>query len=275
MSIFTDLPTTTKTEFKIGDNHIGVWALQRFLNSYNARLPQYPLAEDGDFGPRTEWAVEWYQGATDANVDGIVGPQTQARIVRSCIVKVDGGTMLPAGLLEGQMQAESGRKIAAVNVSVPGGIDCGLTQRRVYGPPFSAQASAAAFDPVGSTNLAVNENVSGGRKGLLPNYTTFSGRVGAGEYAWRLAALAHNWPSAADSLSRGFQLSTKRATVRDIIGYNSDGSPRYGWIPLTARFDDGAPVTTYREWAQFYAMGSALHHHAGLVTKLAFGVPVR
>jgi hypothetical protein len=259
MSIFSAPPTTTKYGFKRGDHHIGVWALQSFLNSYDGKFSDWPLTEDGIFGAGTERAVRWYQGATDASVDGIVGPQTQQRIVRSCIIRTLNGQRLPKGLLEGQIDAESGRLIAAVNASVPGGVDCGLTQMRVY-YPYSETAVKAAFDPLVNVYKAVNADVPNGFKGLLPNYSTFSARVGPGEYAWRLAALAHNWPSAADTLSKGGTLSTTREAT---------------WVPASVRFDDGADVYSWRDWAEFYALGSAKHRHAGLVTKLAFGIPVR
>lgn len=248
VSLFTNIPRTTKYGFKYRDVHIGVWALQRFLN----RIGKGPLAEDGVFGRGTENAIKDYQRAVGATVDGIVGPETQARIVRSLIVRAPNGDLIPKGLLEGQINAESGRLLAAVNWSVPGGVDVGLTQRRVYGPPFDTDKVIAAFDPQANVDRAAID--------LYARYLTYRRRAPqhAREYSWRLAALAHNWPYAAELLSKGGTLSTtKRAT----------------WAPAGTKFADGSPVLSYRDWAEFYALGSAKHRHAGLVTGLAFGVP--
>lgn len=252
MSVLSSIPKTTKTLFQHGDNHIGVWALQRFFN----KIDYTHVAEDGDFGPITEKAVKRYQRATDAKIDGIVGPQTQERIVRSCIVRTLHGTELPRGLAEGLIAGESGRLLAAVNWTVTGGVDCGLTQQRVYGPPFTSDEIAKAFDPI--------RNVADAVASLYEQYILFiqqpyvKSRSDQREYAWRLAALAHNWPWGAQELSKGHQLSTTREA---------------SWVPSNVTFDDGSRVRTWSDWSKFYAIGSKTHKHAGLVTKLAYGIP--
>jgi peptidoglycan hydrolase-like protein with peptidoglycan-binding domain len=38
--------------------------------------PQHAGAADGDFGPKTQAGVRWYQGMRGIHVDGEVGPQT-------------------------------------------------------------------------------------------------------------------------------------------------------------------------------------------------------
>lgn len=248
MSIFTSPPLTTKYGFKEGDRHLGVWALQVFFDA----LGYQPGVLDGSFGPATKAAVERYQKSTGATVDGVVGPQTQSRIVRSCVVRAPGGTTIPKGLVEGQISAESGGLIAAANSQVAGGVDLGFTQRRVYGPPFDPSKVKDAINPL--------SNVSKSAADLLGRYKTFAARVGHGEYAWRLAALGHNWPSAADDLSRGWPLSTTRIAT---------------WVPAGTHFPDGTAVRTFRQWAEFYALGSHGHRWGGLVTGQAFGVPVR
>jgi hypothetical protein len=249
MSLFTDPPRSTKTSFRKGDIHLGVWSIQRLLNTvYDAQL-----VEDGWFGNGTEFRVRQYQADTGAVSDGIVGPQTQSRMVRSCIVRAPHGKELPKGLLEGIIDGESGGYIMAVNSSVPGGLDLGFSQRRVYGPPFSAAAVAAAADPIGSVSASVSA--------LYTRKLEYSKKPAASkgtEYLWRLAALAHNWPWAASQLANNTPLSkTKEAT----------------WVPVSVRFPDGADVHSYADWAAYYAMGSAAHNWAGYVTKLAYGVP--
>jgi peptidoglycan hydrolase-like protein with peptidoglycan-binding domain len=258
MSIFTSPPRTTKHSFRRGDVHLGVWALQRFLNVvYAGKMPF--LAEDGVFGRDTDTAVKKYQADVGAYPDGVVGPITQSRIVRSCVVRAPSGPSLPVGLVEGIIDGESSRLIAAVNANGTGGIDLGLTQRRVYGPPFDTAKVKAAMNPLSNVAYSVM-NVD--KTGVYDRYKVYSSRLGTGEYAWRVATLAHNWPWAATELSYGRRLSaTKLATWAQ----RPDGS----W----PKFADGAPVKTYADWARFYAIGSHAHRHRGLVTKLAFGVP--
>lgn len=258
MSLFTDPPTVTKGTFKRGDIHLGVWALQRFLNVvYEGKLAM--MVEDGWFGQRTEDGIRKYQADTDAIVDGVVGPQTQSRMVRSCIVRAPFGMWLPRGLLEGIVDGESGGYIMAVNASVPGGLDLGFTQRRVYGPPFNESLVKAAADPIANISLSVtNENLSG-LYDRFQFYKTKPAKTKGPEYVWRLAALAHNWPWAASQLANNIPLSSTKEA---------------GWVPASVRWpDDGTPVNTYAEWAAFYAMGSSAHSWPGYVTGKAFGVP--
>jgi peptidoglycan hydrolase-like protein with peptidoglycan-binding domain len=249
MSLFTDPPRTTKATFKRGDVHLGVWSIQRLLNIvYSAEL-----TEDGWFGSGTEFRVKQYQADTGAVSDGIVGPQTQERMVRSCIVRAPHGKELPKGLLEGIVAGESGGYIMAVNSSVPGGLDLGFTQRRVYGPPFDSAAVASAADPVASVAASVDA--------LYQRYLQYSAKPAHAkgrEYTWRLAALAHNWPWAASELANNHTLSTSKIAT---------------WAPQSLKFPDGAPVKTYADWAAFYAMGSHAHAYAGYVTGRAFGIP--
>jgi hypothetical protein len=56
---------------KIGSQGASVTFLQKRLNANG-----YKVAEDGDFGPGTEQAVEQFQAANNMKADGIVGPMT-------------------------------------------------------------------------------------------------------------------------------------------------------------------------------------------------------
>jgi hypothetical protein len=61
----------------IGSTGDVVQRLQRALNAYRVEAPDIPeLTVDGNYGPRTKFAVEMFQEAQGVTVDGICGPQT-------------------------------------------------------------------------------------------------------------------------------------------------------------------------------------------------------
>lgn len=244
------VPTQTISIFRKDDEGWGVWALQKALLSLGRTL-----TVDGVFGERTEAVVKSFQTAKGLTSDGIAGPKTQEVILSTMVARVT-TDHLPGGLVEGITQAESGRLIFAVNSQVEGGVDLGYTQRRVY-EPYTDEALMDALDSLKQLDRLVDE--------LNSRYTTFvtrtavQKRTDTEEYAWRLAALAHNWPYGADRLSKGFELSDKTAT----------------WVPAGTQFPGtGQLVNTFSEWAKFYAMGSKVYNWPGLVTKMAFGVPI-
>ncbi len=225
--------------------------MQRAFNSFGSYAK---LAEDGEFGPGTETVVKNYQANQKLVADGVAGPATQAKMVKSCLRRI-GYDDLPEGLVEGIVEAESGGYIAAVNWSSPGGVDCGFTQRRVYDNPYSSGDIEKAFDSLAQIKLLVTELRT--RYGRFRNFSYVQGRQDDVEYGWRLAALAHNWPYGADRLAAGNPLSDRAAT----------------WVPQGTKFPNGNVVNTYAEWAKFYAMGSKANQWPGAVTKLAYGVP--
>lgn len=67
--------TATITLVKRGSKGASVKAVQEALNSVG-----YTLDVDGDFGPKTESAVQMFQASRGLTVDGIVGPQTAAAL---------------------------------------------------------------------------------------------------------------------------------------------------------------------------------------------------
>lgn len=69
-------PSTTKPTIKRGSQGDDVKLVQRFLAVVAANDPGY-----GTFGPATELAVRGYQRSQGLVSDGIVGPQTWARIL--------------------------------------------------------------------------------------------------------------------------------------------------------------------------------------------------
>lgn len=223
MSIWSSPPTATKSVFRRGDVHLGVYSIQTALN----RIGGTPLVEDGSFGVATEARVKNYQiavGFTGKDVDGVVGQATQAKLAHSCIIRTPSGSALPHGLLEGLIKLESGNYIAAVNARVAGGVDYGFTQRRVYGPPFDPVAVQAAAKPVTQVNLAAAE--------LDDNHDRYMvGMNPACPFnAWELAVLHHNWPWAADTYHR--------------YGHLPDPTKIATWVTWA--------TMTWDQWAHYY-----------------------
>ncbi|MEL6470752.1 MAG: peptidoglycan-binding protein [Cyanobacteria bacterium J06623_4] len=74
----------------LGSRSTGVLAVQQAI--LRARISVLP---DGEFGPRTEQAVKTYQEQMGLLADGIVGPQTWDRVVRSRLMELPCLSLLP------------------------------------------------------------------------------------------------------------------------------------------------------------------------------------
>lgn len=258
MGVFATPPSKTIYEFKKGDpDGVGVAALQVAINE-TGYTPA--LVVDGNFGDATDVAVKAYQASKGLVADGVAGLKTQTKLADGFgrVAKSQYG--LPSGLIYGLVEAEAGFRIAAVNWSQPGGVDCGYVQRRVYGPPWKEAEVEAAFSSEHQISMFAEDVKERFLKySDKSRYQAVQTKPNPTEYAWRLACLYHNWPYAADRLAKGFQLSAT--------------APNDPWWPSGVKFDDGEPVLTYRDWAAFYAMGSNVHNHDGRVVRYAFGVP--
>ncbi len=241
------IPAQTVSTVDRGDRGTVVWAVQRALNERGVPVP---LAEDGISGERTQEAVEAFQGRIGLTIDGRFGPRTSEALIVLLINKA--GMAVPDGLIRGAVAGESGYLIGAVNHSVAGGVDCSYLQRRVYEADYGdLEVVHRAFDPVYQVKLL--------GRALIYRHGAFYGRPGAQTHqaAWRLAALNHNYPSAADKISRV-----------GIGGLSSYWRTPQSWVQgIGAKFPDGVPVETPLEWCQFYALGNPAHNAPGLVTR--------
>lgn len=237
MTLPSEPNRSTPVSLRRGDTGWPVYALQRGLS----------IEADGIFGPATETAVFEYQRLVKLGADGIAGPMTQATIARS----VDSAThaahpSLPAGLLRGFAEVEGGNNLGAVNWSVAGGVDCGIVQIRVYGPPYDLGAMRSAYTPA-----AAMERVAADFLARADQYRALAyASTHSWEFTKRCAALAWNWPFAAEAYARNGRLPDPDRVAT--------------WIPLGLRFSDGTLVRTWRDWAQFYALGGP--HGEGRVT---------
>jgi hypothetical protein len=239
---------------KRGAQGFPVWALQRALDDVSG----YVVEADGIFGPATETAVKKFQGARKLTTDGIAGPATQRALVGVHVVGEQDD--LPGGLLHGFAQMEGGWLVAAVNDKAPGGIDCGAFQRRVYESDYADRTVVCrAFDTRVQARLLAMSLLE--LRGVyIDRRGTRDGSMEPREKAWRLAALNHNYPAAADYLSR--------TPLGDVSAYwrsPADWVKQWGF-----RFPNGQPVQTPMEWCHLYCgiLGAGLYKHNGNVTGL-------
>jgi hypothetical protein len=236
----------TPSSLTKGDEGWPVYGLQAGLEAVG-----YALFWDGDFGAATDAVVRDFQYDFKLGVDGVAGTKTQAKMV----ALIDRATHkrhdeLPEGLLRGFADSEGGNNIGAVNWNIKGGVDCGVVQIRCYGPPFKIADMHTAYNP-----RVAMERVAVTFIGRAESYRTMDyASTRKLEFAQRCAALSWNWPAAAEQYAKNGRLSspTKDATWAVIQGRR-------------VKFPDGAPVMTYKDWAEFYAMGSK--HGEGRVTR--------
>lgn len=222
-----------------------VFGLQVGLNRFGAKL-----AADGDFGRLTEVALKNFQTKQGLISDGIAGPTTQRVMASRIALDADSAmTTLPDGLALSLIEGESGYYLGAVNWSVSGGVDCGLVQRRVYGPPYDVEAMVRAYHPFESAREAL-EDLEWRANGFLTS-PWVAGAWGDGvkrKRAVRCALMAHNWPVGARDIARTGKCAQPDAPCT-WIPRNADGTSM-------VRFPDGIRVESRYEWCQFYAMGS-------------------
>lgn len=214
------------------------------------------MSKDGDFGPMTQSAVKSAQAALGITADGIAGPVTQERLVMRAVANIV-LVGIPPGLGRSLVEGESGYKVGAVNWSVPGGVDCGVMQRRVLGPAYSLDLLKEAFAPGPAIRKSLDELGARAEVFMRSPGVTRLPVPARPEYALRLAVLAHNWPWAAGQLADDNALSTTRdATWATYVE---------GGVVKRVKFPDGEPVMTYRDWAEFYALGG--RHGPARMTK--------
>ena len=215
----------------------------------------YSLAFDGDFGPATESAVKKFQGSYFLTADGIAGVKTQARLIAWLDTRTHNRhDNLPDGLLRGFADSESGNKLGAVNWNVGGGVDCGAVQIRCYGPPYDMDVMRQAYNPGVALETLANRYLKDPQYGVFALRRRAYANRAPMEFVERCAALAWNWPAAAIQYANAGKLTSpsKDATWAVIEGKR-------------VKFADGQPVMTYKDWAEFYALGGK--HGEGKVTR--------
>jgi hypothetical protein len=241
------IPAETKYSHQKRSKGIVVFAIQRALNDVMAA----GLSEDGHYGSRTEGWAATFQEDHNLYADGIFGPASSQQMARNLEALVT--VVLPERLIEGFVEGESGGHIGAVNWSVAGGVDCSYLQRRVL-DGSDEKTKERAFD--GRYQFTLMARTTRDRyRAFFERRSDHSTQIdyiqSGNERSWRLAALAHNWPYAADRLSWGHHISSAPAP----------------WVPDGTTFQDGTYVKTFWDWARYYALGAPEHNHRGSVTR--------
>ena len=242
------IPRTTDYIIKEGDTGIVVWALQRVCNKMGI-----PTSEDGVFGEATKSSAEALQIKMRTTADGVFGPKSQRALADYLTSREEKAEGLPENILLAKVNYESGGFLGAVNWSVPGGVDCGITQRRVYDHQFDDDdAIKRAFDAIYQINL------SGSRINELYGIFMARGVIRKRETGYRVAVLSHNYPYLADRISRvGFK------------GLSSYFTSPQSWVTVhNLKFPDGHPIRTPLDWAQRYSLGNEAHNEPGQAVKL-------
>jgi hypothetical protein len=241
------VPRTTDAVLREGDHGIVVWALQRQCQ----RLVSEPGQADGVFGRNTETAVIMLQGLLGVEADGICGYQTQKALARYF---ADRATGLPRDMLLSLMSYESSCLLGAVNWHSEGGVDCGVTQRRVIEARLNDDATLQlAFDASYQIHLAAAT--------LSERFDVYRMRVGTAasvELAWRTAVLYHNYPALAEKISYVGR-----------FGLSAYYTSPQAWVESVGlHFPDGTPIRTPLQWGERYSLGNARHMEPGQAVKL-------
>ena len=225
-----------------GDQGWPVYGLQTGLDYVG-----FDLTFDGVFGSDTYNAVQKFQRGNYLTDDGVAGVLTQARLISLLDTRTHNRhDKLPVGLLRGIAETESGNNLSAVNWKIPGGVDCGVVQVRCFGKPYDMSELRSAYNPAVSLERAA---------------VTFQGRVisfrslpyakkHSLEFAQRCAALAWNWPYAAEQYAMRGGLPNPNKEAEWAAGI---------------KFLDGTAVKTWKDWCEFYALGGK--HGEGKVTR--------
>lgn len=246
------IPKSTLYVLKLDTQGAAVFALQRSMNKLGITTD-----EDADFGPQTAANAKKLQTKLGLTADGIVGSVTQTALAKYLCARQEAINTLPKDLLLSKITYESSCYLGAVSWTSPGGVDCGITQRRVYeGDYITEDVVKRAFDPPYQVDL------SGDRVSELYDifYTNATRLYTKGHrvLSYRVAVLNHNYPSLADRVSK--------VGITGLSSYYT--SPQDWVIGNGLEFPDGADIRTPLEWGQHYALGASSHNEPGQAVKL-------
>lgn len=222
-----------------------VWALQVALNSHQKT---FPITEDGLFGKQTRECVLREQRNHHQDVDGVIGPLTQAAICKTEAKLAEVNESLPLGLLYGISLGESGWQFAAVSgPNWNNSYDGGATQENL---------TDSQIDEVRWWRQAFDLRwgfADTGHK-LRVQFDRYIGDPGAqtAKSAWYAAITYHNWPAAADKMAAGhFDFWQYYAVDANGVGrYYGVDDPAY-WVKAAS----SGRLSTARQWRDDYIRG--------------------
>jgi peptidoglycan L-alanyl-D-glutamate endopeptidase CwlK len=116
---------------KLGDKGSAVKALQEKLLKAGEKLPRY--GADGDFGDETLYAVKAFQARHGLKVDGLVGPQTMAKLNEVISTKPAAIVPYPGHLIQ---KGSKGKDVKRIQRAL------GITADGIFGPKTEAAVKA-------------------------------------------------------------------------------------------------------------------------------------
>jgi len=253
------VPRETHAVLRRGDVSVVVWALQRQCQ----RLIGEPATADGDFGRLTEAAVVRLQQRLNVLDDGICGFVTQRSLAAHFGLLAEG---VPRRLMLSLMDYEASCLLGAVNWHSAGGVDCGVTQRRVLTAQLGDSLIVQrAFDAAYQIKLA-----AGTVRERFELYADRPGTKTSEETAWRAAVLYHNYPALAEKISLGGVVglsayyTSPQLWTQIVPVYKNGELVGMTWL----KFPDGTFVKTPLQWGQRYSLGAPAHNEPGQAVKL-------
>jgi len=180
--------------FKLGRKGWPVVFAQVALNShYKPSAP--PLILDGIYGPESDRIGREVQAACHVKVDGVIGPATQEAFVKAKCVHAQKNTT-PPGLPAGLCAMESSYFWPCVSPQNPNkSYDVGVAQDSILPSEWTVARLTRAANPDAATHVLAHE--------VAAFHDGYVALKLADRRAWEVAAMAHNWPWAADKLAHG------------------------------------------------------------------------
>lgn len=206
------------------------------------------VSVDGVFGQQTGIAVRNCQMQCKLVVDGIAGPATQQALIGLLSLPSERKYGLPEGTLKSMALNESGNLVAAFAPHPSdSGFDLGALQKSITPAEIGNQDSYRHAYDVKAMAVETAKKIRDyyesfkGKPHVLDSQNYYRKALSpedADTYAWMLAILVHNWPSAAYNL----------ANHGSIFQDSARDTQYAAWVDQAS----ASRITTPREWVLSY-----------------------